>query len=77
MKYVIEIEKYPNKDYTVRIYEGNNIFCPVFIINSPKHWNKVISSIGLFLESKKFINIFQDKALRDKLAQEILPNGVS
>ncbi len=69
MKYIIEIEKYPNKDYTMRIYEGNNIFVPVFIVRSPKHWNKIITSLGLFLESKKFINIFQNKALKDKFLE--------
>jgi hypothetical protein len=70
MKYIIEIEKYPNKDYTMRVYEGNNIFMPVYIVRSPKHWNKILVSLGLFLESHKFINVFQDKAMRDKLAEE-------
>lgn len=69
-KFIIEIEKFPNKDYTMRIYSGNNIFSPVFVMRSPKHWNKIITSLGLFLENKKFINIFQDKALRDKLLLE-------
>jgi hypothetical protein len=71
LKYIIEIEKFPNKDYTMRIYEGNNIFAPVFIVRSPKHWNKIITALGLFLENKKFINIFQDKAMRDKLSVEV------
>ena len=67
MKYIIEIEKFPNKDYTMRIYEGNNIFLPVCIVRSPKHWNKILTTLGLFLESKKFINIFQNKSMKDKL----------
>jgi hypothetical protein len=70
MKYIIEIEKYPNKDYTIHIYEGNNIFVPVFIMRSPKHWNKIVSAIGMFLASKKFINIFQEKAINDKLHEK-------
>ena len=69
MKYIIEIEKFPNKDYTLHIYEGNNIFVPVFIIRSPKHWNKIITAIGLFLENKQFINVFQNKALKDNFLE--------
>lgn len=70
MKYIIEIEKFPNKDYTMRIYEGNNIFAPVYIVRNPKHWNKILTALGMFLESKKFINIFQDKAMKEKLLEE-------
>ena len=69
MKVIIEIEKYPNKDYTMRIYEGNNIFVPVLVIRSPKHWNKIITALGLYLENKKFINIFQNKAMKDNLLE--------
>jgi hypothetical protein len=72
LKYIIELEKFPNKDYTMRIYEGNNIFSPVYIVRSPKHWNKVLTSLGFYLESKKFINIFQDKAMREKLSESTL-----
>lgn len=70
MKFVIEIEKYPNKDYTMRVYEGNNIFMPVLIIKSPKHWNKILVALGNFFESKKFINLFQNKALLDKMGEK-------
>lgn len=70
MKYIIEIEKYPNKDYTLHIYEGNNIFVPVLIIRSPKHWNKIIQAIAIFLTGKKFINIFQEKAICSKLKED-------
>ena len=56
MKYIIEIEKFPNKDYTLHIYEGNNIFAPVLVIRSPKHWNKILVAIAIFLTNKKFIN---------------------
>jgi hypothetical protein len=69
-KFIIELEKFPNKDYTMRIYSGNNIFVPIFIIRSPKHWNKIVTALGLFLENKKFINIFQNKSLKDKLMVE-------
>lgn len=70
MKYIIEIEKYPNKDYTINIYEGNNIFSPVFAVKNPKHWNKIIEALALFLVSKKFINIFQGKAMKTKFLEE-------
>lgn len=70
MKYIIEIEKYPNKDYTINIYEGNNIFSPVFAVKNPKHWNKIIEALALFLVSKKFVNIFQAKKLNDSLTSE-------
>ena len=70
MKYILEIEKYPNKDYTLRIYEGNNIFYPVLIIRTPKHWNKILNNIAIFFVSKKFINIFQEKAICTKLKIE-------
>jgi hypothetical protein len=54
----------------MRIYEGNNIFAPVYIVRIPKHWNKILTALGMFLESKKFINIFQDKAMKEKLLEE-------
>lgn len=69
MRYIIEIEKYPNKDYTLHIYEGLNIFEPVLSIKSPKHWNKIIEAICIFLTGKKFVNIFQSKALKNKLSE--------
>jgi hypothetical protein len=70
LKYIIEIEKYPNKDYTINIYEGNNIFSPVFAIKNPKHWNKILFALRTFLVGKKFINIFQAKKLNDSLTSE-------
>ncbi|MEI7961178.1 MAG: hypothetical protein WCI04_02480 [archaeon] len=73
MKYILEIEKFPNKDYTLRIYEGNNIFNPKLIMKNPKHWNKILTLIGIFLTSKKFINIFQEKAIYTKLKENTSP----
>ena len=66
MRYIIEIEKFPNKDYTLHIYEGLNIFKPVFSIKSPKHWNKIIDALALFFVGRKFVNIFQGKAMKEK-----------
>lgn len=70
MRYIIEIEKFPNKDYTLHVYEGLNIFEPVLSIKSPKHWNKIIEALALFLVSKKFVNIFQGKAMKTKFLEE-------
>jgi len=70
MKYVIEIEKYANKDYTLNIYEGNNIFLPVFCIKSPKHRNKIGLAIAQFLIAKKFVNIFQAKNLTKNFKED-------
>ncbi len=66
MRYLIEIEKFPNKDYTLHIYEGLNVFHPVFSIKTPKHWNKIIVALISFLVASKFINIFQGKSARQK-----------
>jgi len=66
MKFIIEIKKHPNKDYTVNVYEGLNLFSPVLRITKPTRWNKCLNQIGLFLVGKKFINIFQ----KHKLEQE-------
>lgn len=70
MRYIIEIEKFPNKDYTLHVYEGLNIFEPVLSVKSPKHWNKIIEALCLFFVSKKFVNIFQGKAMKTKLTEE-------
>jgi len=63
-KFIIEITKHkPSKDYTVNIYEGINIFTPVFKIKRPTRWNNCLKQIGLFLQAKRFINIFQKHKL--------------
>lgn len=54
----------------MNIYEGNNIFSPVFSIKNPKHWNKILFALATFLVGKKFINIFQSKKLKDSLSNE-------
>lgn len=54
----------------MNIYEGNNIFSPVFAVKKPKHWNKILFALGTFLAGKKFINIFQAKKLNDSLTSE-------
>jgi len=63
MQVIIEIKKHPNKDYTVRIYEGLNYFCPVFAIKRPTRWNQCITQIGIYLQGKQFINVFQKNKL--------------
>lgn len=70
MRYIIEIEKFPNKDYTLHVYEGLNIFEPVLSVKSPKHWNKIVEALCLFFVSKKFVNIFQAKALKTKFLED-------
>jgi len=66
MDFIIEIKKHPkSKDYTVNIYEGLNFFAPVFKIKRPTRWNNCLKQIGMFLNNKKFINIYQKKKLED------------
>ena len=67
-KFIIEITKHGhNKDYTVNIYEGINIFTPVFKIKRPTRWNNCLRQIGLFLQAKRFINIFQKHKLETSI----------
>jgi len=70
LRYIIEIEKYPNKDYTLHVYEGLNIFEPVLSVKSPKHWNKIVEALCLFFVGKKFVNIFQAKAMKNKFLED-------
>ena len=69
MQYIIEIKKHPNKDYTVRIYEGLNYFCPVFAIKRPTRWNNCINQIGIYLLGKQFINVFQKSKLEKQFKE--------
>ena len=63
-QFIIEMKKHDHsKDYTVNIYEGHNYFSPVFRITRPTRWNKCLSQIGLFLQSKGFVNVFQKHKL--------------
>jgi hypothetical protein len=70
MQLTIELKKHENKDYTMHIYEGSNYFVPILSIKKPMRWNKIITNLGQFLESKKMINIFQKKALEENLKQQ-------
>jgi hypothetical protein len=70
-QFIIEIKKHDyNKDYTVNIYEGLNYFSPVLRITRPTRWNNCLKQIGLFFQSKKFINVFQKHELETKLGEE-------
>ncbi len=70
-KFIIEITKHkPSKDYTVNIYEGLNVFTPVLRIKRPTRWNNCLRQIGLFLQAKKFVNIFQKHKLETSLTED-------
>lgn len=70
-QFIIEIIKHKhNKDYTINIYEGLNYFSPVFRITRPTRWNNCLKQMGLFLQSKGFVNVFQKHALETKMTED-------
>jgi len=70
MRYIIEIKKHPNKDYTLNVYEGLNYFSPVFTIKKPTRWNNCLNQLGQFLVAKKFVNIFQKNKLEKEFMED-------
>lgn len=70
MQIIIELHKHEDKDYTMFIYEGVKLF-PVVSIKKHAHWNKIIEALSQYLRAKNAINVYQKKALEDKLIMEV------